>query len=295
MSGSYSFDWVDAFTDRAFGGNPCTVFHDAAGLDEGTCMALVRETGQTENTFLGPSEIADARVRYFLANREIPFAGHPTVASVVSLLARGLVSGPRLRLETVAGMIEVDLDGPSDAPFVVMTQDQLSWGADVPAAIVADILGLASGDILGQPQIVSTGLPYCIALVRSADAARRARLNLDAMARYQARFSHPHGELMEPFMLCTDGQTEDADIFARHLMAPPNPPEDAFTGSAMGCAAAYLWRHGLAPRPAMTAAQGDWMGRPGRARIQVQGPRNAVTAVRVAGQGRVIMSGRLRL
>ena len=76
----FDVDWVDAFTGQAFGGNGCAVVHDGAALSDATCMAFVRETSLVECTFTGPSQVADIRVRYFLASREIPFAGHPTVA-----------------------------------------------------------------------------------------------------------------------------------------------------------------------------------------------------------------------
>ena len=56
---TYQFDWVDAFTVRPFGGNGCAVFHDAADVDDATCMAIVRETSLSECTFLGPSSKAD--------------------------------------------------------------------------------------------------------------------------------------------------------------------------------------------------------------------------------------------
>jgi PhzF family phenazine biosynthesis protein len=82
------FDWVDAFSDRPFGGNGCAVLHGAAGLGDKTCMAVVRETSLVECTFTGPSDVADIRVRYFLASREIPFAGHPTIATVAAMRHR---------------------------------------------------------------------------------------------------------------------------------------------------------------------------------------------------------------
>ena len=87
----FAVHWVDAFTDRPFGGNGCAVVHHAAHLDDETCLAFVRETSLVECTFLGPSDVADVRVRYFLASREIPFAGHPTVASVVAAHAAGTI------------------------------------------------------------------------------------------------------------------------------------------------------------------------------------------------------------
>lgn len=74
---TFDFDWVDAFTDRAFGGNGCAVVHQGAGLSVDTCMAYVRETSLVECTFTGPSEVADVRVRYFLASREIPLRAIP--------------------------------------------------------------------------------------------------------------------------------------------------------------------------------------------------------------------------
>ena len=95
----FDMDWVDAFADRPFGGNGCAVVHGGAGLDDATCMAFVRETGLVECTFTGPSDSADVRVRYFLASKEIPFAGHPTLATVAALRARGRIAGDRITLD----------------------------------------------------------------------------------------------------------------------------------------------------------------------------------------------------
>ena len=62
----YRFDWVDAFTETAFGGNACAVVHDAADLDAETRMALVRETSLSECAYLVGSDKADFGVRYYL-------------------------------------------------------------------------------------------------------------------------------------------------------------------------------------------------------------------------------------
>lgn len=59
--------------------------------------------------------------------------------------------------------------------------------------------------------------------------------------------------------------------------------------------AAYLWSEGLIESPRFVAEQGHWMGRPGRAEVEVLGPRDAIEGVRVAGTGVVVMSGELRL
>lgn len=293
---AFAFDWVDAFTDRAFGGNGCAVFHDAGAIDDETCMALVRETSLTECTFLEASSRADFKLRYYLADREVPFAGHPTIATVASILDRGLVRGDRVTLDTLAGVIAVDIRAaPGAVPQIVMTQIAPEFRDRVAAAEVAEVVGLDPQDIVGSPQIVTTGLPYCITVVRSAEVLGRMQLNLAAMRAFGARYDRPHDPVMEPFVVALEGATARGTTFARHLMAPPSPAEDAFTGSATGCMAAYLWAEGLIRSPRLIAEQGHGMGRPGHAEVEVLGPRDAITGVLVGGQGRVLMRGELRL
>ncbi|MEM9552469.1 MAG: PhzF family phenazine biosynthesis isomerase, partial [Pseudomonadota bacterium] len=173
---AYPFDWVDAFSDRAFGGNGCAVVHGGASLEDGICTAFVRETSLVECTFTGPSDVADIRVRYFLASHEIPFAGHPTIATVAAMRSRGMIDGTSLTLETGAGIIPVTLDGD----LIEMTQVAPSFGTKAEPASVAAAVGLSADDIVAPPQVVSTGLPFCITLLRDKDALRRARANPEA-------------------------------------------------------------------------------------------------------------------
>lgn len=293
---AFAFDWVDAFTDRAFGGNGCAVFHDAGAIGDETCMALVRETSLTECTFLEPSSRADFKLRYYLADREVPFAGHPTIATVASLLDRGLVRGNRVTLDTLAGVIAVDIRAaPGALPQIVMTQNAPEFRERVAPAEVAEVVGLDPRDIVGSPQIVTTGLPYCITVVRSAEVLGRMQLNLAAMRAFGARYDRPNDPVMEPFVVALEGATTRGTTYSRHLMAPPSPAEDAFTGSATGCMAAYLWAEGLITSPRLIAEQGHGMGRPGHAEVEVLGARDAITGVLVGGQGRVLMRGELRL
>ncbi len=284
----FDFDWVDAFTDQIFGGNGCAVVHGGAGLSDTLCMAYVRETSLVECTFTGPSGVADFKVKYYLASREIPFAGHPTIATVAALRHRGLIGEGPLRLETGAGVVDVDVRGAQ----IVMTQIAPVFGVEVPVDLVARVGGVAASDIIGQPQVVSTGLPFCITVLRSRAALEALKLNPDALAEYNAHLGQG-SDMMEPFWVTLDGATAVGDTYSRLLLAPPSPAEDPFTGSATGAMAAYLWGRGLIDNPAFMAEQGHLMGRPGRAEVEVLGARDAITGVRVAGQGRVVMSGQV--
>lgn len=288
---NFDVDWVDAFTDRAFGGNGCAVVHNGAGLDDETCMAFVRETSLVECTFTGPSDVADIRVRYFLASREIPFAGHPTVATVAALRHRGFVDDGALTLETGAGLVRVEGAGMS----VRMTQVAPGFGTRPDPGLVAAVGGLSSADIIHPPRVVSTGLPFTITLLRDRATLERVKFDMDAFRAYLEALGVHGTDVMEPFWCCLGGATDAGNTYARLLMAPPSPPEDPFTGSATGAMAAYLWSEGLIDTPAFVAEQGHGLGRPGQARVEVLGPRDAITGVVVEGQAHVLMSGTLHL
>ncbi|GGH31790.1 phenazine biosynthesis protein PhzF family [Cribrihabitans marinus] len=287
----FEFDWVDAFSARAFGGNGCAVVHGGATLPDRTCMDFVRETSLVECTFTGPSETADIRVRYFLASREIPFAGHPTLATVAALRARGLVQGDSLTLETGAGIVPVRIDGER----IEMRQVAPVFGPELPVALVAAAISLPPDAIAHSPQRVSTGLPFCITVLRDHAALRAARLDVEALRRLTAEQGYSGTDVVEPFLVTLRGATGEGHTFSRLLLAPPSPPEDPFTGSATGAMAAYLWRRGLMRGDRFTAEQGHWMGRPGQARVTRVGPPEAMTGIRVAGQGRLLMRGQVDL
>jgi len=287
----FPFDWVDAFTDRAFGGNGCAVVHGGAHLPEAVACAYVRETSLVECTFTGPSQVTDIRVRYFLASREIPFAGHPTLATVAAMRDRGLITGERITLETGAGIVPVVLQGDQ----IVMQQVAPEFGPRPDRALAAAAIGLPEAAILGQPQLVSTGLPFCITVLTDHAALRAARLNVEAMGPLGAALGADGSDVMEPFLVTLQGASDAGDTFSRLLMLPPSPAEDPFTGSATGAMAAYLWHHGLMQKQSFVAEQGHLMGRPGQAQVSLVGRPEAIEGIRVGGQGHVLMRGSVDL
>ncbi len=287
----FEFDWVDAFSDKPFGGNGCAVVHGGAHLADDVCLAYVRETSLVECTFTGPSQIADIRVRYFLASREIPFAGHPTIATVAAMRSRGMFEGEALTLETGAGVVAIKLNGDE----IEMTTVAPQFGVKVPADMVAAAVGLPADAIVSQPQLVSTGLPFCVTVLRDHDALRAAQLNEGPLRQVAAAAGYSGSDMAEPFLVTLKGATDAGDTFSRLLMAPPSPPEDPFTGSATGAMATYLWKYGLMPKDKFVAEQGHDMGRPGQAIVTRDGPADAMSGIKIAGKGFVLMRGQVDL
>lgn len=288
----YEFDWVGAFTDHPFGGNGCVVVHDCTDLNLETRLNIVRETSLVECTFVEASDVADFRFRIYLATREIPFAGHPTLAGVASLVSRGMAGAGQITVETQAGIIPIEI---GDDGQIAMTQVAPVFGPMVDKSLVAAAVSLTADDIVADPQVTSTGLPFTITVLRGRAALDRAQINPDALKTLQDSIDFPDTDVMEPFLVTLDGATDAGDTYSRLLLAPPMPPEDPFTGSATGAMASYLWQHGLVDGPDFVAEQGHGMGRPGQAQVSVIGPPGAISGVRLSGRAYVTMSGVLNL
>ncbi len=85
------FQLVDVFHDRPFSGNPLAVVFDADDLSTEEMQRITRWLNFSETAFLlaPTTRKADYRVRIFTLDREMPFAGHPTLGSCHAWLTSG--------------------------------------------------------------------------------------------------------------------------------------------------------------------------------------------------------------
>ncbi|MCU0492090.1 MAG: PhzF family phenazine biosynthesis protein [Chloroflexaceae bacterium] len=294
---TFPFFWVDAFTNHALGGNPCAVLFDADELDAGAMQAIAREMNLSETAFVLRSDVADVRARYFTPAEEIPLAGHPTIATMFALAQAGRIpltgDSTTVKLELQAGVVSVELVAAAGAvQRIVMTQLPPRFMRQYEAAAVLPAFGLAADDLLPGAviQTVSTGTPQLMIPIRDHAALRRAQLVPALYNQLRAA-----GDFFSAHLVCLGGATPAGQTFARHLAAFPDTLEDPFTGSATGGMAAYLWHHGLLDSPHFVAEQGHWMGRPGQASVEVVGPRESISAVRVGGSAVLVVQGTLTL
>jgi len=284
---------VDAFTDRPLGGNPCAILFDTDEMDSETMLAVAREMNLSETAFVRNSQVADFGARYFTPAEEIPLAGHPTIATTFALVESGrlkITDGhSRITLELQAGTIPVDIfTDEGKIQNIVMSQQKPRFLSVYPPEIVMEVFGLTVDDALMDFPIrtVSTGTPQLMIPVRNLDVLRRTRVDIKAYS--QLRSS---SDFFSPHLFCLEGVTKQGNTFARHFGVPPDTPEDPFTGSATGGMAAYLWRYGLINKPTFTAEQGHWMNRPGVASVEVIGPRDDITTVKVGGAAVAVLFG----
>jgi trans-2,3-dihydro-3-hydroxyanthranilate isomerase len=282
---------LDVFTDRALAGNQLAVVMNPGGLSPELMQAIAREFNLSETTFVErrPAAIErdeGVRVRIFTTEEELPFAGHPTLgtASVLKLTAPETLADSTVTLALNVGPVPVRFE-PGDSLYGEMTQRDPEFGTLLDPAEVARLIGLDLSDLHPPAQIVSTGTAFAIVALRSSDALARLRVNQEeacAWLRGQgARWFYvlgPTGGLVPQWR-------------ARMQF---NGGEDPATGSAAGCAIAYLVAHGMAaPAQRIHLRQGVEIGRPSDLFLSASLDSARVTGVKVAGSTVLVATGKI--
>jgi trans-2,3-dihydro-3-hydroxyanthranilate isomerase len=286
------FTQFDVFTSRPLEGNQLAVFPDATGLSDDQMQAIAREMNLSETTFIFRRDEAiekerGVRVRIYTVQEELPFAGHPTLGSAFAL--RESSGAAEIRLELTVGTIPVRFEDPSDQPaFGEMTQIDPVFGIVHDRTKIAEVTGIPVDDIATDlpVQTVSTGVPFTVLPLRSLAAARRLAIN-------QARASEYLTASGGKFFFCVARETVDpkARLHARMLFYNG---EDPATGSASGCAAAWMVEHGVAkPDERVMIEQGIEMKRPSRIFVRASRSNDRVVNVRVGGNVVEVLCGEL--
>lgn len=274
---------VDAFTTKAYGGNPAGVVPEAAGLTDAQMQAIAREMNVSETAFVLPPTVAgaDLRLRYFTPTIETRLCGHATIASFHLLCSTGrLPPAGRWKLQTNVGVLDIEV---RDGPEVWMSSDPIVHApSPFTAAEVAALLGLEQGDA-SDPMVVKRKL---LVTVSGLKAMERIRPDLPAIARaYRER----DVDGIVAVSLETYAPTSRTHI--RYFVPGAGIDEDPVTGTAHMALAGYLAKLGILPTPArFVGEQGRFCGRAGEVVVEAEGARDALR-VRIGGRAVTVLSG----
>ena len=281
---------LDVFSSEPLEGNALAVFPDGRGLSDEQMQAVAREMNLSETTYIMPRDAVTerecgVRVRIFTVQEELPFAGHPTLGTAFAL--RGSSGASEIVLDLNVGKVPVRFEeGPGQPVFGEMTQVDPEFGPlhDRKAVVLA--AGLAENDV--DPslpiQTVSTGVPFTIVPLRGLEAMRRLRVDVANATEYLEKSGGK-------FFYFVTRETVDsaAGLHARMMFSNG---EDPATGSAAGCAAAWMVAHGVVqPEERALIEQGIEMHRPSRIFVRASRRDNRVVNVRVGGNAVEVLRG----
>jgi len=278
----FQFVQLDVFSCQPFEGNPLAVFLDGRGLSDQEMQALAQEMNLSETTFVLPREPSvererGVRVRIFTVQEELPFAGHPTLGTAFQL--RGSTGAQEIVLDLNVGRVPVQFEQePGHPAFGEMTQVNPEFGPRHDREAVVRACGLRDGDV--DPslpiQTVSTGLGYTIVPLRGLNIIRSLRVEMKGGDEYLERSG---GKFF--YFVCRETVDPAARLHARMIF---HNGEDPATGSAAGCAAAWMVAHGVAhPEERVLIEQGIEINRPSRILVRASRRDDRVVNVRVGG------------
>lgn len=274
------FRQVDVFAGARFRGNPVAVVHHADALDDETMARFARWTNLSETTFLlRPSDpAADYRLRIFTPERELPFAGHPTLGSAHAWTeAGGVERGPDIVQQCGAGLVRVRREGA----HLAFAAPPLLRAGPVEEALLATLargLGIARDEIVAS-NWVDNGPGWVAVMLRQRDTLLALRPDASLLAGLDLG-------AVAPFDAARDGT--EAAFEVRAFAFAAGVGEDPVTGSLNAGLAQWMIGAGLAP-DSYVVSQGTAIGRVGRVHV-----RRAAGEIWVGGATSTLLLGEAR-
>ena len=246
---------VDAFTDKAFAGNPAGVVVLEHPADPAWMQSVAAELRHSETAFVEVGGDGPKRLRWFTPTVEVDLCGHATLATGHVLGGQQAFRTRSGELHTSAGDGWVSMDFP----------------ADPPAASAENVAPALPGVTVGA---VLRGKWDLLVLAGDAAEVRATQPDLDVISGWQARC----------VVVTAPGDKPGVDFVSRVFGPAVGVPEDPVTGSAH-CMLAPFWASRLG-RDDLVGEQASERG----GIVRVQAGRGRVT---LAGQAVTVLSGEL--
>jgi PhzF family phenazine biosynthesis protein len=202
--------WIDAFTDRVFGGNPAAVVPVPAWPDDALLQKIAFENGLSETAFFVRTGEARCHLRWFTPQVEMDLCGHATLASGHVLFHELGQRGDTVTFDSRAG------------PLSVTRRDGQKLELDFPArpaepAALPEVLAAALGR---APVEVARSERMWLCIYAHADDVRGLRPDHAALGR------------VTPGRIIVTAPGEDCDFVSRFFAPDSGIAEDPVTGSA---------------------------------------------------------------
>jgi len=297
----------DVFTDQVFGGNPLAVVFDGGNYDDAQMQRIAHEFNLSETGFLCPTDTAghSARLRIFTPERELPFAGHPTVGTAVALAERrmteampnGGIDLVEVFEETVGPVrcaVRLAQGKPGFAEFDMPRLSQ-QIASEVAATDMAASLGVGAHEIgfeNHKVSIWSAGVPFVMVPVHDLSVAAKIRMDT---RNWNKLAPEVDGIAADCFVYCRGGEHHEAAFHARMFAPSMGIIEDPATGAAVAALSGAIHHFDglLDGHYPLMIEQGVEMGRPSHIHLHLDCAGGAVVHGRIGGHAVKVAEGRL--
>lgn len=230
---------LDVFAATRGGGNHLGVVCDGQGWSDAQMQRFARWNNLVEMTFLLPptEPRASYKVRIFTPQKEIPFAGHPSIGSAHAALEAGLAKPEdgALWQECGAGVLPIRVHG-SGPTRTLLLKSPPARVIDAPTSsqplLQAALTGVDTGTL--APALVDGGRRWWVVECANEAALRRWQPDHAAVRAL--------GLGSESMGICAfaRNQASGYQLAVRALAGGAGIDEDPASGAANGLLAAYL-------------------------------------------------------
>ena len=286
---------VDVFAEQKYSGNQLAVFRFTETLDTRKMQQLAREINFSETTFILSDEKRDGAydIRIFTPQREIPFAGHPTLGTAY-IIQKEILKEPvkEIVLNLKAGRIPVKFsDAPDGSEVLWMKQLEPIFGDTYDPEVLAELLSINVNDIYDRFPIqqVSTGLPVVIVPLKTLKAVKKANVVNSKYMKFTKDIA-----AKTILIFCPETYSKKNDLNVRFFAGRFGIPEDPATGSANGCLAGYLVKQGYfgGEKIDIRVEQGIEVGRPSLLLLKAEKKENMIV-IHMGGKVKAVAKGEL--
>jgi trans-2,3-dihydro-3-hydroxyanthranilate isomerase len=292
----------DVFTSQVFSGNPLGVVLNANGLTGDQMQAIAREFNLSETIFFQTSDYPGhcPKVRIFMPNGELPFAGHPTIGGAVAYAgAHQLTDNARVVLHEGVGPVFCTVTADQNGGRASFTVPHLPRQGifQSPVDDVAAALGVSAADIgfaAHSVSLWSAGLPYVAIPVKNLSVLQKMRLDPQLWLKLDVA---REGKVAAGFIYTVDPSGSKL-IYRARMFAPwDGIPEDPATGSAAAAFSGVVWQAEALKSGShdIIIHQGFEMGRPSRINLRLEGEAGNLTRATISGEAVKVAQGTLFL
>lgn len=279
---SRPFIQCDVFTSTPTKGNALAVVLDGEGLSDEEMASFAAWTNLAETTFILPptDSTADYTLRIFTPQREMLFAGHPTLGSCAAWLKFGgkPMQPDIVRQECGVGIVEIEINGR--VPAFVAPPTAIQPMPPVNQSDVMEKLNLNSEDIIATA-VLDNGPVWQVFELSSADAVLAVDSSLVKWPEEQAIGligAYPSG------MEC--------DYEVRMLAPSSGMSEDPITGS-LNSALAHWFLHREKLQNSTLIGQGTVINRVGR--VHIARSSSDPERILIGGETQILIEGTVNI
>ncbi|OKP26760.1 MULTISPECIES: PhzF family phenazine biosynthesis protein [Serratia] len=266
-----AYKQVDVFTTSPLQGNPLAVILEAEGLNEMQMLSLARWTNLSETTFVfkPTNPLADYQVRIFTPEKELPFAGHPTLGTAHALLEAGLVTKQPgvVMQECGVGLVAVNISPEGTLAFAAPAVTLRTLTSEERETLTAAFLP-AVIEVDTMPVIADMGIRWLMVRMPSAQSCLTMTPNQAMIKQLQTDY-HVDGVVI--YGAYSSGDPADYEMRA-FLVEWDKLVEDPVTGSANACLARLLkannFPDGNSTAQGYQVRQGTQLHRDGRVSVR---------------------------